>query len=99
MKPELKNIALQVYKPPFTYRSGYIWDAKHKMVADRTGGDHQCFDEGTGYALRIRGWGHIQYMETEFPAGDIQDAIGELIAQAMTDYWRSAGVKDYKVKK
>jgi hypothetical protein len=75
MNEELKKTALALYKPPFRYSHGFIWDADNRMVADHP---------AEGAALRIRGWGYIQYKpEPE----QLQDAMGELIAQAMTEMW------------
>jgi hypothetical protein len=49
------------------------------MVADQPAQDA---------VLRIRGWGRIQYLPD---AEKLQDAVGELIARAMTEFWeRSA---------
>lgn len=67
--------ALQLYTPPFRYDHGFIWDAKNLTVAD---------DEGQDVALRIRGWGHISYKPDP---EKLQDAVGELIAQALTEFW------------
>lgn len=79
---ELKEIALGLYEAPFRYSRGYIWDAKNHMVAD---------DEGQDIALRVRGWGRISYMpEPE----TLQDTVGELIAQAMSEFWIKNAVKD-----
>ena len=72
---ELTAAALKLYTPPFKYSHGYIWDSKSNMVAD---------DHGQDVALRVRGWGRIQY---EPNPEALQDKVGELIAQAMTDYW------------
>lgn len=71
--------ALALYKPPFRYDHGFIWDANNYMVAD---------SEGRDVALRIRGWGRISYMTTP---EQLQDAVGELIAQAMTEFWERMG--------
>lgn len=67
--------ALAIYKPPFKYQAGYIFDADDNMVAD---------DCGENAAARIRGWGRIQYMNNP---EQLQDTIGEHIAKAMTEYW------------
>jgi hypothetical protein len=67
--------ALDLYSPPFRYEHGFIWDAKNLMVAD---------DEGQDIALRIRGWGHISYLPDP---EKLQDEVGELMAQALTEFW------------
>lgn len=72
---ELAITALKLYTPPFKYNNGYIWDSKSNMVAD---------DKGQDVALRVRGWGLISYKPN--PEA-LQDKMGELIAQALTDYW------------
>ena len=69
---ELKKLAIELYKPPFRHIHGYIYDADSCMVADDS-------------ALRVRGWGRIQYMDD---AEALQDAAGELIAEALTEYWQ-----------
>jgi hypothetical protein len=77
MNEELKKKAFNLYTAPFSCRYGYIWDAEGNMVADDVGGDAM---------LRIRGWGRLGAMED----GDkIQDAVGDLIAEILTDYWNT----------
>ena len=73
--------AMKLYSPPFRYDRGYIWDAQNNMVAD---------DDAQDVALRIRGWGRISYMPD---AEALQDKVGELIAQAMTEFWVTHIVK------
>lgn len=48
MTNELRAAALALYKPPFRYECGYIWDANNEMVAD---------DDRDAFVARIRGWG------------------------------------------
>lgn len=72
---EIERLALELYKPPFRYAYGFIWDAANNMVADHA---------GENAALRIRGWGRIGYKPNP---ERLQDAVGELIAKAMTEYW------------
>jgi len=67
--------ALALYQPPFRFDHGYIFDANHRMVAD---------NEGQDVALRVRGWGRISHLPT--PEA-LQDKVGELIAEALTEYW------------
>lgn len=71
----LTQSALSLYRAPFRFHRGYIWDANNEMVADNFGQD---------FALRIRGWGRISYLPTP---GALQDKVGELIAEALTEYW------------
>lgn len=79
---DLKAKALALYKPPFKFDHGYIFDADNQMVADEVEADSMI------NALRIRGWGRIGYMEN--PEA-LQDKVGELIAEALTDYWEKNG--------
>jgi hypothetical protein len=70
-----KQHALELYTPPFRYYRGYIFDANNNMIAD-----NPCEDA----VVRIRGWGRISYMpEPE----KLQDAVGELIAEALNEYY------------
>jgi hypothetical protein len=75
---EITKVALTLYHPPFRYVHGYIYDAKDNMVADGVLKD-------TDAALRVRGWGRISYMQ--YPE-QLQDTVGVLIAQAMTEFWK-----------
>jgi hypothetical protein len=68
--------ALSLYKPPFRFESGYIWDAGGQMVAD------QDFDPST--IARVRGWGRICSMPQ--PEA-LQDEVGKIIAEALTAFW------------
>lgn len=69
---DLRDKALALYKPPFRFIHGYIYDADSNMVAD------------DGGILRVRGWGRISYMDD---AAALQDEVGSLIADALTDFW------------
>ncbi len=66
--------ALALYRGPFRFERGYIFDAEGHMVAD----------ESVGILCRVRGWGRISHMEN--PEA-LQDAVGEHIAKALTVYW------------
>lgn len=74
---ELRARAIALYKPPFKFDFGYIWDAGGQMAAD------QNLNED-GQILRVRGWGRISYLEN---AEALQDEVGEVIAIALSDYW------------
>ncbi|MDB5822229.1 MAG: hypothetical protein JWR21_933 [Herminiimonas sp.] len=76
---ETTKQALALYKPPFRFEHGYIFDAEHMMVAD---------DQGQDVALRVRGWGRISYLPD---AEALQDEVGRLIAEALTEYWNRNG--------
>lgn len=84
MTDDLRKRALALYHGPFRYDpngGGFIWDDGGRdgveMVAD-VRADHD------GAAARARGWGRISYMED---AAALQDAAGELIAEALSEYW------------
>lgn len=74
---DIKKEALALYKPPFRFEYGYIFDSEGQMVADN-------HTEGEDATLRIRGWGRIQYKENP---EELQDAVGAVIAEALTAYW------------
>ncbi len=73
----LTQQAMSLYKPPFRFHRGYIWDTDNKMVAD---------DDAQDVALRVRGWGAISYKPD---AEALQDEVGRLIAEALTQYWQA----------
>lgn len=73
----MKDKAKELYTPPFRFEYGYIFDANGSMVADNK-------TDGEDSALRVRGWGRIQYQENP---EQLQDAVGELIAEALTEFW------------
>lgn len=76
---DLRRKAIEMLKPPFSYEHGYIFDSEHNMVSD----DHDC---GTGTIARLRGWGRLGKLED---GAEIQDAIGELIAEALTEWFET----------
>src|SRR5690606_25841928 len=75
--PEIKSRAIGLYKPPFHYNKklGWIFDGEGKQLLDQ-------IDETA--VLRIRGWGRIGYPENP---EQLQDMVGDLIAQALTEFW------------
>lgn len=73
----LRERAVALYKPPFKFFGGYILDSEGQMVADND------VDEDA-HILRVRGWGRISHLEN---AAELQDEVGELIAEALTSYW------------
>ena len=73
---EMEGKALAIYKAPFTCHEGYIFDADGEMVVDN-GGNEQTM-------AQVRGWGRITYMENP---EKLQDAVGDIIAKALTLYW------------
>lgn len=75
--PTLTARAIALYKPPFKFVLGYIFDAEDRVVAD----DHEMPKEGIS---RIRGWGRISYLPD---AAALQDECGRIVAQALTEFW------------
>ena len=78
--------ALALYKPPFKFSMGYIYDGGSRMVADQDGfgEDSKVFES---VAARVRGWGRIGYMPD---AEQLQDEVGAVIAEALTEFWNRA---------
>lgn len=75
--------AVTLYTPPFSYCCGYIHDASGRVFSDNGG-----VDELKGMiAARVRGWGRIQGVESTHTPEELQDAVGEHIATALTEYW------------
>lgn len=81
---ELRARAIALYKPPFKFVHGYVWDADGHMVADNN------LDQD-GQILRVRGWGRISYLEN--PEA-LQDEVGEVIALALSNYWNAFRAAD-----
>jgi hypothetical protein len=83
----LSAVALNLYRPPFKYECGYVFDANHQMVSDDSGGTplYLCDDRRADDCIgRVRGWGRIGKLKD----GDaVQDAVGTIIAAALTEYW------------
>jgi len=80
----LRAAALELYAAPFTYDCGYIYDANRRMVAD---------DHGLDATARVRGWGRISYLKDP---EQLQDTVGQLIAEALTEFWNKANfVRDH----
>jgi hypothetical protein len=81
MQKTPREKAMEILKPPFKFECGYIFDSApdQNMVAD----DHDC---ETGTIARLRGWGRLGKLDD----GDaIQDAIGQIIADALTKYFEN----------
>lgn len=73
MGDDIRKRAFALYKPPFRYVHGYVRDACGEAVAD-----------DDDYVARVRGWGRIGYLPEPCK---LQDAVGELIAEALTAFW------------
>lgn len=79
--PELYRTAFSLYRPPFRFEHGYIFDNDNCMVADQ---DDACITTVGKKIAQVRGWGRISYM---IDPENLQDIVGQLIAQALTEYW------------
>lgn len=79
MAEDLQTRAWKLYRPPFRYEHGYIFDREGNTVADGGEGGNTALG-----VVRVRGWGRIGYMPD---AEELQDAVGDLIAKALTIYW------------
>lgn len=79
-EPELLKTCLGLLTPPFRYSWGYVWGSAHERVLD------ECGSAPHGAAAQIRGWGRLSYM-TEFDPAKMQDELGHMYAQALTEYW------------
>ena len=72
----IRDTAIGLYEPPFSFKCGYIFDKNGQMVADQGGAE--------GYVMRVRGWGRIGYLEN--PEA-LQDEVGEWLAEILTNHW------------
>lgn len=78
MTTDIRQRALNLYKPPFRYEHGFIFDSTNQVAADDP-------DE-RGAAGRVRGWGRIQKMPD---AEKLQDEFGSVIVDALDMYYAS----------
>jgi len=78
-----KQKALELLKPPFKFECGYIFDSakNQNVVAD----DGEC---ELGTMARLRGWGRLSKLDD---GEQVQDAIGEVIAEALNQYFERLG--------
>ncbi len=82
-KDKIKAEVLKLYTPPFHYSSaGYIFDSE-----GHTFSDSGCVVGEERMMARIRGWGRLSYMEHPH---ELQDAAGEMYAEALNLYWAQA---------
>ena len=82
-----KQKALQILKPPFKLINGFIVDSakpNQNIVADD--GEVEL-----GTVARLRGWGRLSYMDD---GEQVQDAIGEVIAEALNQYFERLEATD-----
>ncbi len=80
MPDDIRDRARKLFRPPFRFVGGYIWDANNEMVADNRPDE----PEDALMVLRQRGWGRMSYMDD--PPG-LYQAAGEAIAEALTKGW------------
>jgi hypothetical protein len=78
-RADLRERAFRLYRGPFRYEQGYVWDADNEMVADDR-------VEGAIPVGRVRGWGRVSYLPEP---KELQDAVGDLIAEALTAHWEN----------
>ena len=83
-----RKAAMAVYKPPFKYQHGHIYDSRHFMVADNGGVEGGV--EGA-VASRIRGWGRLGYLPD---AEELQDEIGRMMADALNALYANTAKTD-----
>lgn len=84
MADSITKRAFKLYKAPFRFLGGYIWDDDGEMVADNRA-DPDTKVVGNDPALRVRGWGRMSYLPNP---EELQNEVGRLMAEALTDYWR-----------
>jgi hypothetical protein len=80
-EPTLREQALALYKPPFRFQMGYIFDGAGKMVADQDGFDGKVQE---AVIARVRGWGRISYLPD---AEKLQDEVGAMLADALNAFY------------
>lgn len=81
----IRQAALDLYKPPFRYEYGYVFDSNNQMVADKG----EIGELKGMIATRVRGWGRIQYMDNPVGrAAQLQDEVGKIVAEALNFYWK-----------
>ena len=80
------GVAIKLYRPPFKFDRGYIFDADSRMVYDNNGMDTMG---------RVRGWGRIQYLPNP---EELQDKVGEMIAEALNDFWKKQSTDEMVLK-
>ena len=85
MSDDLRKRAFDLYRAPFRYECGYIWDAAGEMVADDRADAGDKSAEERSLAVRVRGWGRIAKLPD---AEKLQDTVGQFIAEALTELWQ-----------
>ncbi len=73
---EMEGKVLALYKSPFRREYKRIFDANDELIID---------DSGDQAAMsHVHNWGRISQMGA---SEELQDAVGDLIAKALTLYW------------
>lgn len=78
---DLRSRAFDLYRAPFKFMCGYIFDANNEMVSDKAGDLEELIS-------RLRGWGRISYLPDP---EKLQDTVGELLAELLTKHWNNYG--------
>lgn len=81
-KKELRQRAFDSCAAPFERVHGYIFDANGNTISD---------DTAEGIVTRMRGWGRLHYLDKP---EELQDAIGDLIVEALNEFWEKHAKKD-----
>lgn len=83
----IRKAAMAVYKPPFIYQYGYIYDSQNLMVADNGGLGKEDPGVKGAVAARVRGWGRLGYLPN---GAELQDEIGQMMADALNALYTQA---------
>jgi hypothetical protein len=51
-------------------------------------GGQMIFDSNNQMMVDVRAWGMIQYIKSENKPEDLQDALGEFIAESINKHWK-----------
>lgn len=82
-----RKAAMAVYKPPFAYKHGYIYDSQQLMVSDHGPIGEDEPGVGGAVAARVRGWGKLGYLPN---GAELQDEIGRMMADALNALYTHA---------
>jgi hypothetical protein len=82
---ELQKQALDMYKPPFQFHHGYIFDSAGHMFAD----EGRPEEAASLIAVRIRGWGRLGKLSN---GAEVQDAAGHLVVAALNAFWKQHAI-------
>jgi hypothetical protein len=79
----IREDALKLYKPPFRFEYGYIYDSRNNTVADQ-GSINESDTTKKMIVAQVRGWGRIGYMPN---AEALQDEVGAILVDALNAYY------------